>query len=68
MGIKHHRVLALGSLLALSTILLIITLAVQASASHSADEGNTFVARLPPEGSLYTINVVGRAHISGEDI
>lgn len=63
---KQHRLMKLGSFLALSTFLLLAALTVQASARHTGDEGNAFVAKLPPKGSVYAIDLVGQAKIPGK--
>ncbi|MFQ5969817.1 MAG: hypothetical protein ACE5J2_04925 [Nitrososphaerales archaeon] len=66
---SKHCSMVWGSLVTLSIILLLTTLAVQVSASHPAQsDGNTLDIRLPPTGSVYAINLVGAAHISGEEI
>ena len=62
---SKHR-LMLGSFLALSAILLLATLTVQASARHTGDEGNAFTAKLPPKGSVYAISIAGKANIPGK--
>jgi len=65
---KQHRLIISVSFLGLSTILLLAALMVQASASHTSREGNAFKAKIPPKGSVYAINVVGTAHLSGKVI
>jgi len=65
---KQHRLMISGSFLALSTILLLATLTVQASATHKIEPENTFKPRFPPKGSLYAINILGTANIAGKSI
>lgn len=52
----------------LSSVLLIPTLAIQNSDAYSSEEEYHFETRLPPIGSIYAVNVVGTAHISGKDV
>jgi len=57
-----------GSFLALSMVLLLGTLAVQAWASHDRFQENTFQPRIPPVGSVYVIDIDGTAKIKSKGV
>jgi hypothetical protein len=68
MGQRQIHLLMSGSFIALSMILLLATLATQASASHFGYAENTFKPSLPPLGSTYAVDLDGSAKISGKSI
>lgn len=65
---SKHRLVFSVSFIALTAVLLFAALAVQASARHTSEEGNAFVARFPPKGSVYTVNIAGAAKAQDQTV
>jgi len=65
---KQYRLIISGSFIALTTVLLLAALTIQASATHFGFQKNTFTPKFPPKGSVYAVDIDGAAKISGKTI